>query len=216
MIITNLNGVPGRTIERTIGLAFGLASVTGEKKEGVILDDEGKEWPWADTPKHYETLFRLAEERLASSGAKLGGDAVINADGKLSRSDTGWPEVMLIGTAVKLEEEDEGGVSVNMDGEGMEWEPPSATPEIEKLKKLKGRGRSSDTGDIDNKDRILQMGADIGVGRERMELLFHAGFRTLQDLSTASTREITSVEGINPTQARLIRKMAKEMISEEE
>ncbi|MEA3557661.1 MAG: heavy metal-binding domain-containing protein [Candidatus Thermoplasmatota archaeon] len=217
MILTNLSTVPGKKIDRTMGLAVGFATVSGEKKEEWTMEDNGEKWPWADTSQHFETLFRMAEKRLVSSGKKLGGDAVIKVEGKLSRSDNGRPEILLVGTIVKIAgEEEEGGVSINVDGHTSRWEPPSATPNTDELKMLKGRGREKEGPRKEGKDIIIEFGRDIGLPAERMEMLFHAGFRSLEDLSKASVKEITSVEGVNPTQARLIKKRASWLLSEEE
>ena len=219
MILTNLSTVPGRKIDRTMGLAVGFATVSGEEGEEWVRDNEGEEWPWADTPQHFETLFRMAEKRLAASGEKLGGDAVVKVEGKLSRSDRGKPEILLIGTIVKTVESEEGkkgGVSINMDGQTAKWEPPTATPKIDELKMLKGRGMEKEDARKDGRTRVLELGKEIGFPDERMELLFHAGFRSLEDLSEAAIKEISSIEGINPTQARLIKNRAKELLSEEE
>lgn len=216
MIVTNLGNVPGKTIEKTMGLAFGFSSARKGKGKDLVIHRSGQEMKWSDKPEHFELLFRSAEERLVASARDLGGDAVIKVEGRLSRSDDGIPEMMLIGTAVATVEgdEDEAGVSIKYDGEESTWESPAATPDIDLLKRSKGRGERIGKRMDDDEGLIIGIGDEIGLPRDRMELLFHAGFRKLEDLSDASIKEITSVDGINPTQARLIKRISKEKLEE--
>ena len=229
MIVTNLNIIPGRRIEGTLGIAYGYASVKKKKGGKPVLDADVKELPWKDTSEDFEKLFREAEVRLIASGENLGGDAVVKVEGKLSRDTTGNPEMLLMGTVVTLsmsdipsdidegeeEGEEEGaeeGISLKFDGEKMSWKPPQATtPTMDVLKKIRERG-VKDVGDYrDDTRRILQMAKEVGIPQDRARLLIEGGFDTPRKISEASVGEISEIDGINPTQARIIRKKAQEM-----
>lgn len=228
LIITNLNMVPGRRIERPLGIAYGFASVSEKDGGKWMMDCTGKRWPWADSPEHFEALFQEAERNLEISGRKKGGDAVVKVEGKLSRDSSGNPEMLLLGTVVKLmqesnemkeiEPQDQKGdsISFQVDGEEMTWKPPQATtPTSDVLKKMKERGVKEIKEYRDEKKQILKLTQDIGIPQDRARLLIDGGFDTLAKIADASPRDISAIEGINPTQARIIRKKAKESSTEE-
>ncbi|MFW3145733.1 MAG: helix-hairpin-helix domain-containing protein [Thermoplasmatota archaeon] len=232
MILTNLHRVPGSNITEVMGIAFGYSSVEGGSGEDWVVRDNGKEWPWSETPKHYEALFKTAEERLAASGRKLGADAVVKVEGKLTRSPEGRPEMTLMGTAVKLEkdgdlpsgsppepstpddDDDDEGISVKIDGVVTKWTPPPASPSLEALKKMKGRGKKEER-KPDKGSQVLMIAQELGIPTSKAMLLIDAGFGSIEELAEASIKEITAVEGINPTQARLMRQKARELLAEE-
>lgn len=231
MILTNLHRVPGRNIVEVLGIAFGYSSVEGGSREEWAVRDSGKEWPWSETPKHYEALFKTAEERLADAGRKMGADGIVRVEGRLTRSLDGRPEMMLMGTAVKLErgaapasslppeppssdDDDEDGISVKIDGVVTKWTPPPASPSLEALKKMKDRGKKEDRRP-DKGGKVLLLAQELGIPKNKAMLLIDAGFASIEELAGASVREITAVEGINPTQARLVRQRAKELLTEE-
>lgn len=227
--MTNLNIIPGRRIEATLGMAYGYATVKEGKGGRPLLDRSDEMMPWKDTSEHFESLFRQAEDRLMASCSSIGGDAVVKVEGRLSRDMGGNPEMVLMGTAVRLNAndvplqpsekaepgiEEEGNVSVKFDGEKMSWEPPQATsPTVEVLKKLRGRG-TKDVGDEpDESDQILAAAREVGISRERARLLIDNGFDTLEGIARSSVADISAIEGINPTQARIVKKKAREMLS---
>jgi uncharacterized protein YbjQ (UPF0145 family) len=232
LILTNLNIVPGRRIETTLGIAYGYASVKKVKGGRPVLDVNGKETPWKDGSEDFEALFRAAEVRLRSSCGSLGGDAVVKVEGKLSRDGSGNPEMLLMGTAVKLSEEvaelevEEGGkvkqanadgsISIKFDGEKTDWSTPQATtPTMDVLKKIRERGEK-EVGDYkDDTRKILALAKDVGIPQERARLLIDSGFDNVEKIAKAGVGDISAIEGINPTQARIIRKKAQEMLEEE-
>ncbi|MBN1390357.1 MAG: heavy metal-binding domain-containing protein [Candidatus Thermoplasmatota archaeon] len=231
MILTNLNIIPGRRIEETLGIAYGYASVK-EKEEGrPMIDSSGKGIPWKDTSEDFEVLFREAEARLTSSCTFLGGDAVIKVEGKLSRDGSGNPEMLLMGTAVKLTgmevftsppaekaevQEDAGdAISIKFDGETMSWKPPQATnPTVDVLRKMRGR-TERDTEDRDDAESLIVLAREAGISQERMKLLIDGGLDTLEKIAQKPVADISTIEGINPTQARIINKKARQMLSME-
>ena len=229
MILTNLNIVPGRRIESTLGMAYGYASV--KRKGGKpILDEGGKETPWKDSSRDFEALFREAEVSLRASCESLGGDAVVKEEGKLSRDASGNPEMVLMGTAVKLSEEgvelrieegertkaeEEGAISVKFDGEKAEWSTPQATtPTMDVLKKIRERGEKDVGGYKDDSRRIFALAKEVGISQERARLLIDSKFDTIEKIAKAGVGDISAIEGINPTQARIIRKKAQEMLDQ--
>jgi uncharacterized protein YbjQ (UPF0145 family) len=234
LILTNLDKVPGRRILNTLGMAYGYASVQKQGKGKPFLKLEGKERSWSNDPEDFEALFREAELQITRSGKDMGSDAIVKLEGKLSRNDKGLPEMLLIGTAVKLdipsivdngpetesgrEEEGEEGdsISFQIDGEEVNWKPPQATtPRMEALKKMRDRGFRERKDYDEDRGSILSLAQDIGIPLERAKLLIENGFDKLDRIAGASTKEITAVDGINPTQARIIRQKAREMLAED-
>jgi uncharacterized protein YbjQ (UPF0145 family) len=234
LILTNLDRVPGRRILNTLGMAYGYASVKKEGKGRPTLKLEGKEKKWFDTAENFEDLFREAETQLARSGKDMGSDAVVKLEGKLSRNEQGLPEMLLMGTAVKLEpsgdeekvmeqstnveetEEEGDSISFQIDGEEVNWKPPQATtPRLEALKKMRERGVKEVRSYEEDRGSILSMAQDIGIPLDRAKLLIENGFDTPSKIAEATSKEITAVEGINPTQARIIRQKAREMLAED-
>ncbi|MGA1819471.1 MAG: helix-hairpin-helix domain-containing protein [Thermoplasmatota archaeon] len=232
MILTNLNIIPGRRIESTLGIAYGYASVKKGKRGKPVLDLNGEETPWKDASEDFEALFRAAESGLRSSGEKLGGDAVVKVEGKLSRDAAGNPEMLLMGTAVKLSEEGAelemiegekakegqaaGAVSVKFDGENTDWSSPQATtPTMDVLKKIRERGVKDVSDYRDDTRRILLLTKEVGIPQERARLLIDGGYDTVEKIARAGVGDISSIDGINPTQARIIRKKAIEMLEGE-
>lgn len=228
LILTNLSMVPGRRIERSLGIAYGFASVSDMDGGKWLMDSKGKRWPWADSPEHFEALFQEAEKNLEESGERKGGDAVVKVEGKLSRDASGNPEMLLMGTIVKLIQETPGSgdarsqeqsgdsISFQVDGEEMAWKPPQAsTPTMDVLKKMKERGVKEVKEYRDDSKQILSIAQEVGMPQERAKLLMDGGFDTIEKIAEASPGDISAIEGINPTQARIIRKKAKERMSEE-
>jgi uncharacterized protein YbjQ (UPF0145 family) len=219
--------VPGRRIETTLGIAYGYSSINDNDTGRWLMDSDGKEWPWADSPEHFEALFKEAERRLERSGEKMGGDAIIKVEGRLSRGPSGNPEMLLIGTAVKLIGENEGikkdkvskeegdSISFQVDGQEVAWKPPQATtPTMDVLKKIRERGTREVEDYQDEKKMIISMAQEVGIPQERAKLLINAGFDTIEKIVNAAPSEMSAIEGINPTQARIIRKKAKEKEAE--
>ncbi|MBN1539731.1 MAG: heavy metal-binding domain-containing protein [Candidatus Thermoplasmatota archaeon] len=232
LTITNLDRVPGRKITDTLGMAYGYACVK-EKENGKVFQKlDGKERKWSETPEDFEALIREAESRLARSGKKMGADGVVRLEGRFSRNDHGLAEVHLMGTAVKLDISDEqeketealegskdaegDSISFQIDGEEVNWKPPQATtPRIEALKKMRDRGIKDVRSYDEDKVSILAMAQEIGIPLDRAKLLIDNGFDRLTKLAEAGSKDISAVEGINPTQARIIRQKAREMLAED-
>lgn len=229
--MTNLNIIPGRRIEETLGIAYGYASVKEKKGGRPLLERNGDIIPWKDTSEDFEALFREAEDKLIASCSSIGGDAVIKVEGKLSRDGSGNPEMLLMGTAVKLDvsdvpvqlseraetgDEEGGHISVKFDGDTTSWEPPQATsPTVEVLKKLRGRGTKDMEEGPDDSDRILALAREVGISQERARLFIDGGFDTLERIAGSSVADISAIEGINPTQARIVKKKVQELLSME-
>jgi uncharacterized protein YbjQ (UPF0145 family) len=221
--------VPGRRIEESLGIAYGFASVNGKDGGKWMMDSKGKQWPWADSAEHFEALFQEAERNLEASGTKKGGDAVVKIEGKLSRDASGNPEMLLMGTVVKLypeipevegstkpPEEKGDSISFQIDGEEMAWKPPQATtPTMDVLKKMRERGVKEVKDYSDDRKQILNIAQEVGMPQERAKMLIDGGFDTIRKIAEASTGNISKIEGINPTQARIIRKKANERLLEE-
>jgi hypothetical protein len=228
LLLTNLNIVPGRRIERSLGMAYGFATVSEENGEKWVTGSSGDRLPWIDSPEHFETLFREAEKNLEISARKKGGEAVVKVEGRLSRDHSGNPEMLLMGTVVKLvpigpaagevkaTEQKGDSISFLIDGEEMAWKPPQAsTPSVDVLKRMKERGMKEVEDYRDDRKQILNLAQEVGIPLERAKLLIDGGFDTIQKIVDSSAGDISAIEGINPTQARIIRKKAKEILSEE-
>jgi len=230
--ITNLDRVPGRKISHAMGMACGYACVKEKEDCKLLRKTDGGERKWSGTPEDFEALFREAESRLERSGRNMGCDAVIRLEGRLSLNDQGLTEILLLGTAVKLAISHEGGeetetpddskdeegdnISFQIDGEEVNWKPPQATtPRIEALKKMRDRGVKDVKTYDEDRVSILAMAQEIGIPLDRAKLLIDNGFDKLTKIARASSKEITAIDGINPTQARIIRQKAREMLAED-
>lgn len=200
MILSNLDHIPNREIKRTIGVVFGYAS---SKKK----NDSGNDV--------FQELFRAARDDLIEHCREMSGNAVVKIDGKITRDNEGRPEIMLVGTAVKLESlENESDITVSMDGEQTDWEIPVSSNSSEVARMIRERGRNDRERKKERKD-IYDLADDIGISYDRAKLLMDNGFKTLEDISEASSKELSSIVGINPTQARILSKKAREILNEE-
>lgn len=235
MILTNLDHVKGREIKGSLGLVFGYAAVSSPKKGKRSMTIGGESWPWADTPDHFEALFREAEKNLVGSALEMGADAVIKIEAKLSRDDQGHPEMVLVGTAVSLssarpaegggpeeakgppEAEEERGIHITIDGESAAWkmDPSTATKDV--LRMLKQREGQSQTPEQVTKgpeDAELQGLADVmGISFERAQQLCSVGLSTPELIAAAELKQLLSLPNMNPTQARIMKSRAKELLA---
>lgn len=200
MILSNLDHIPGRKMERTIGVVFGYSS-SGKKN--------------ASGKKVFRELFEKARDDLMEHCRELSGDAVVKIDGKITRDEQGRPEMMLVGTAVELEKKSsEGSVTVSMEGEKRDWEMPPASTSSEIADMIRDRGRSDRDKKKQRKD-IYDLADEIGISYDRAKLLTDHGFRTMEEISGASNKELSAIVGINPTQARILKRKARDLLNEE-
>jgi uncharacterized protein YbjQ (UPF0145 family) len=197
IIVTNLDHVPGRKIIETLGIVFGYAS--GSSEEGELT-----------------ALFKKAEKDLIESGENSGADAVVGIKGNIGRTPGDDPEIMLIGTGVILDDlgNEEGGMSVTMDGQKSEWTIPPASPSEEVVRLIRERDRTDHERERERKD-IYDLADEIGISYDRAKLLMDNGYKELEDISEASYRALARIEGINPTQARILQKKAREILDKE-
>jgi len=134
-------------------------------------------------------------------------------EGKLSRSRKGDPEMLLIGTAVKLEPvegikqekkapvEKGDSISFQMDGQKMTWQPPQATtPTKDVIRRMRERTPKEVEEYKDDSMLIISMAQEIGISQSRARLLIDGGFDTIDKIIDASASDISIIEGINPTQ----------------
>ncbi len=198
MIVTNLDHVPGRIIKDVMGMVSGYASGPSDGKG----DSE------------FKRIYTTAEMKLLESGNELGADAVMGVVASINRATSGDLDILLIGTAVSLDPVIEEGMSIILDGKESEWSIPPASPSDEVAMMIRDRERSDRTKEKQRKD-IYDLADDIGISYDRAKLLMDNGYKDLEDISEASSRDLASIEGINPTQARILKKRAREILDTE-
>lgn len=107
MIITNTDSVPGKNIDKILGLVkgntvrakwFGKDIIAGLRN---IVGGELKEYTEMLTEAREQALQRMARDAEA-----LGADAVINVRFMTSQVTQGAAELLAYGTAVKLKEKE--------------------------------------------------------------------------------------------------------------
>ncbi len=234
MIVTNLDHVKEAEIKESLGLAFGYAAVTSTKKGKRSVPMGGEPWPWAETPDHFEALFREAERTLVSSALDMGADAVIKIEARLSRDPQGNPEMLLVGTAVRLlkgndgpaktveaevpsQKEEKEGIHITIDGKSAAWEMDASTARKDLLRMMKQRDLRSEVTEPSKKDpgeAELHSLADVmGISFERAQQLNNIGLLTPELIAEADLKMLLTLPNMNPTQARIIRSRAKELLS---
>ena len=200
MILSNLDHIPEREVKTTLGIVFGYSHSKVEKGSSV---------------KIFEKLFKEAEKDLVKNCNEKGGDGILKIDGKITRDLKGRPEILLVGTAVKLVDINEKtGISLKMDGEEKEWNIPVASTSSEIAKMIRERGRSDREEKKKRKD-IYDLADEIGISFDRAKLLMDNGFSNLESIADSSNKDLAAVVGINPTQARILKKKARELLNEE-
>ncbi len=198
MIVTNLDHVPGRIIKDILGMVSGYAS--GPSDGG------------GDSA--FKRLYGTAEKKLLVACNDLGADAVMGVVASINRATSGDLDILLIGTAVSLDHVEDEGMSITMDGKESEWSIPPASPSNEVVMMIRDRERSDRTKEKQRKD-IYDLADDIGISYDRAKLLMDHGYKDLEDISETSSRDLASIEGINPTQARILKKRAREILDTE-
>ena len=187
-----------------LGLAFGYSSVKTDHLGKQYLDRAGKGWPWADTPDHYEALFQEAQENLMDSAERMGANCVINADMRLFH-DTENPEMVIWGTAVVLKD------AVPADGKPSS--PRTGPMEVEwdwgpiSIDK-RGPGKEEPVPE----DPVGNLANRLDVSSEKARLLIGSGLCTVERIAVSEIKDISAIDGINPTQARIIKGKAVELI----
>lgn len=196
MIITNLDHIPEREASRTMGLVIGYASSGSDDKEGDEL---------------FTILFERAKTMLHKQAKDLHADAVLKVDGKITRDDDGIPEILLVGTAVKLQDGVEGSPN-EKEEETPTMRPSNPTTEIVRM--IRQREKSDRLKEKKRKD-IYDLADEIGISFDKAELLMENGFGTLESISDSASKELSGINGINPTQARILIKKARELLDQE-
>lgn len=242
LMITNLDHIPGRDIEKLLGLVIGYSSVKSDKSGNWFVEGNGMKWPWADTPQHYEALFKESERRITEAAREMGAGGIVKAEGRLSRDAEGKPEVVLMGTAVLLggpaekipvektaspdrprrvvrgrgrEEipkpivEEENEVAITIGGTSATWTPMTATPSDVRSES----GRDGKRGEEAVDTPTLDLANALGISTSKAFDLISNGFDSLEKVSKAEIKGLTAIEGINPTQARLMIEKARSTIS---
>ncbi len=200
MILSNIDHIPGRRVESTIGVVFGYSASKKAGASGKVV---------------FRKLFNEAREDLQEHCSELSGDAVLKIDGKITRDEGGKPEILLVGTAVKLADtENDTDVSISVEGENSDWEMPVASTSSEVATMIRDRGKTDREKKKERKD-IYDLADEIGISYDRAKLLMDNGFRTMENISDASSKDLSSIEGINPTQARILSRKAREILNEE-
>jgi hypothetical protein len=193
MIVSNLDHVPGKRTGPTIGIVFGYAKGSDE---------------------NIKEVFEKARKELVKHGGELSCDAILKVDGKITRDPDGKPEIMLVGTGVKLSEEGAGKVSVSIEGEEPDWSIGPTNPSTEVVRMMKERNREDKKTNKLKKD-IYDLADEIGISYDKAKLLMEKGFDDLESISGSSPREMSDIDGINPTQARILIKKARELLDTE-
>lgn len=106
MIITTTDGVPGRRIVRTLGLARGntiRARHVGRDITAALRNLVGGEV--SEYTKLYAEAREQALDRMADEARQLGANAVVAVRFSTSMVMTAAAELMVYGTAVVLEDE---------------------------------------------------------------------------------------------------------------
>ncbi|MGA1821134.1 MAG: heavy metal-binding domain-containing protein [Thermoplasmatota archaeon] len=242
LIVTNLDHIPGRKIDKLLGMVIGYSSVEGGKSGSLFVEGDGMKWPWADTPQHYEALFKEAERRMREAAVELEAEGIIRTEGRLSRDSRGRPEVVMMGTAVQFEEmaqypesarsigpdrprrvvrgrgreqipepaeDDEGEMTITIGGTSAKWTPVTATPSEKRRVDKKSDEPAKEKVD----SHTLDLANSLGISTSKAADLIEHGFDTLEKVSKAEIRNLTELEGINPTQARLMIEKAKSTVS---
>ncbi len=198
MIINNLDHVPGKKVGKNIGIAFGYAR--GEKD---------------DSKDSMERIFKEARDIMICQGTDLSADAILKVDGKITRDNEGRPEIMLIGTAVELIDKGEDkDVSLSINGDSSNWTLPPATPTSDVVRMINYRSRNDRSEEKERKD-IYDLADEIGISYDKAKLLMDNDIKDLEAISDTSSKDIAEIDGINPTQARILVKKARELLDEE-
>ena len=198
MIINNLDHVPGKKVGRILGITFGYAR--GKKNDGK---------------DSMERLFNEALDIMVHRGEDLSSDAILKVDGKITRDHEGRPEIMLIGTAVELVDKGEGKeISLSINGDSSNWTLPPATPTSDVVRMINDRSRNDRAREKERKD-IYDLADEIGISYDKAKLLMDNDIKDLETISDTSSKDIAEIDGINPTQARILVKKARELLDEE-
>ena len=231
--VTNLDRIPGREIIEIMGMVYGYVSVKRDGSGERYLETSDRKWPWAETPKHFEMLMKEGETRLRRSATERNADSVVGVEGRIQRGPNGDPEVVMMGTAVRtiqprftkvkeeklpeIEEEEVAPseqneeVAITIGDLSATWKPLTAIPsEDTKGREIKRRGRGQRSGELSP----MELAHSMGISTERASRLISEGYVTIEDIAKAKHDEVTRIEGINPTQARLIIKKARDLVDE--
>lgn len=194
MIITNLDHIPETETASTLGLVVGYASGGPDDKEGDEL---------------FAILFEKAKLMLQKQAKDLHADAVLKVDGKITRDVGGIPEILLVGTAVRLQD---GSELEKEEEETLTMRPSNPTTEIVRM--IRQREKTDRMKEKKRKD-IYDLADEIGISFDKAELLMENGFGTLESISDSASKELSEINGINPTQARILIKKARELLDQE-
>ncbi|HHD15077.1 MAG TPA: heavy metal-binding domain-containing protein [Euryarchaeota archaeon] len=202
MIVTNLDHIPDREVIAVLGMVNGFSA--GEKKD-------------EDYPAFVNGLFEEAERALLEKAEGLGADAILGVSAAVMAPSGKVREVLLLGTAVVLgvsSEEPGHDISLSLGGNRLPWSQPPATPTSDVVRMIRQKGRAERDRGRKRKD-IYDLADEIGISYDRAKILVDSGFENIDDIANASTRDLSVLEGINPTQARILKRRAQEILEME-
>ena len=104
MILTTTDGVPGRSISTTLGLVRGSAVRSAHLGHDVMA--KLKNLVGGEVSEYTKLLAEVREQaldRMSEEARARGADAVVALRFASAEIDTGTAEVLVYGTAVKLE-----------------------------------------------------------------------------------------------------------------
>ena len=234
IILTTSGDIQGTEVLRYLGLAFGHRRVEGDTKGKSFVRDGPNSWPWAETPEHYEALFRLVEGDLKQSARSMGADAVIGCSVIMDRDDGGRAGLTLTGTAVSLSrtepvryeamskaamqekanaDVERGDVRIAFAGMSKEWKPLSA---VQRPTPRRGGGTTSPEKEDPETELAVGLADALGISHDTAMNLIKAGLTTAIDVASASPGDLARICKLNPTQARLLFQRASEISGRED
>ncbi|MCK5774457.1 MAG: heavy metal-binding domain-containing protein [Thermoplasmata archaeon] len=221
MLTVNLDHVPGREITKTLGMVIGHARVQKDGRGRRFVGTNGKKWPWTDDAQHHEMLIQEGMSRLEEAGESLQANCILGVECKISRDADNLPEVIFSGTAVIVEAREEklemiyhestGEVDVSIGGKKGKWVLPPAVGDDDKDEHARGRGQIIKKQDDPARDLAKRMGTSLEVA----STLIKNGFDSPEKIAESSPKELSKLVNMNPTQARLFREKAVEVVGQE-
>ncbi len=221
MLTVNLDHIPGREITKTLGIVMGHARVQKDGRGRRFVGSNGKKWPWTDDAQHHEMLIQEGLSRLEEAGTSLQANCILGVECRISRGADNLPEVIFSGTAVivmnreeKLEmiyHESTGEVDVSIGGKKGKWVLPTAVGDGDKSEPARGRGQIIKKPEDPARDLAKRMGTSL----EMASTLIENGLDCPEKIAELSPKELSKLVNMNPTQARLFREKAVEVVGQE-
>lgn len=234
IILSTSGDIQGLEVLRYLGIAFGHRRVEGDTNGKNCVREGSTTWPWAETPEHYEALFRLTEGDLRHNAEIMGADAVIGCSLLIDRDYEGRPGLTLTGTAVLtargepdltdlqnkhslpegVESEPPGGdVRIAFAGMSKEWKPLSA---VQRPTPRRKEAHDMEKKAPDSERTARELANILGVSQDTALDLVGAGIHTVGEVATSNPADLARICKLNPTQARLLVQRASGILARED